>query len=129
MGIAFSVGFTVGPPLGAYFASINLKEYFPNLPINAYSSPALFALVLIVVETIYMLIALPETLNKRGVSSSEDDLTTPDRASLEQDKLLNSSRARLSLTLLSWIHFLYLFVFSGMEFTLTFLSYDRYLTL
>ncbi|KAJ3301910.1 hypothetical protein HDV03_000238 [Kappamyces sp. JEL0829] len=114
VGIAFSVGFTTGPPLGAYFASINLKDHFPSLPINSYSTPALFALVLIIVETVYMLVALPETLNR---GKSDADLMNP---------VQEQGRAKQSLFSLSFVHFVFLFMFSGMEFTLTFLTYDRF---
>jgi MFS family permease len=33
---------------------------------------------------------------------------------------------RAALRILNWVHFLYLFFFSGMEFTLTFLTYDLF---
>jgi MFS family permease len=54
VGISFAFGFTVGPPLGAYFASIDLLKYFPGLPVNTFSSPALFAFLLIIIETLYL---------------------------------------------------------------------------
>ncbi|KAJ2992360.1 hypothetical protein HDV02_003106 [Globomyces sp. JEL0801] len=113
VGICFAVGFTLGPPLGAYMTNINLKEYFPTLPINSYSSPALFAFILIIIETIYLLVALPETLNFKKETN-------------EKSNRLDSNTNPQSLTHLSIIHFLFLFVFSGMEFTLTFLTYDRF---
>ena len=120
MGIAFSIGFTFGPPMGAYLASINLKSHFPNLPINSFSSPALFALLLILVETGYMALALPETLNRKGVvsgSGDEVEIDTPDRAGLE--KMKEEKSLVLSLPLLSLIHFTFIFIFSGL--TLLFL--------
>ncbi|KAJ3412778.1 hypothetical protein HDV05_000245 [Chytridiales sp. JEL 0842] len=136
VGIAFSLGFTVGPPLGAYFASLDLLEIFPvlrNYSINSYSSPALFAFVLIMIETVYMYIALPETTKYKkqkqaeaAAASAAAKLTTPskpDSKTKDVSKLQNSKRL---LNLLSLIHFLFLFFFSGMEFTLTFLTHDRF---
>ncbi|KAJ3107539.1 hypothetical protein HDU97_003844 [Phlyctochytrium planicorne] len=131
VGIAFSLGFTVGPPLGAYFASLDLIKLFPFLEaysVNSYSSPALFAFVLIIVETVYMAIALPETLNFKKTSPPSKATT----ASEESKPLLKKAEAgsplkgKALLWRLSLIHFLFLFLFSGMEFTLTFLTHDRF---
>ncbi|KAI8848745.1 major facilitator superfamily domain-containing protein [Chytridium lagenaria] len=122
VGIAFSLGFTVGPPLGAYFASLDLIKMFPMLDgysINTYSSPALFAFVLIIIETIYMHFALPETLNFKQRSAKVEKESAKDQV----DKPINT---KALLGRLSLIHFLFLFLFSGMEFTLTFLTHDRF---
>ncbi|KAJ3055751.1 hypothetical protein HK097_009404 [Rhizophlyctis rosea] len=129
VGIAFSLGFTVGPPLGAYFTSYHLHDAFPSLswlPINEYSSPALFAFILILIETAYLFIALPETLNFK--SSPLGQTAPPPATPTGLPKSANSQppQKTASLTLLSTIHFLFLFVFSGMEFTLTFLTHDRF---
>ena len=66
-----------------------------------------------------MAIALPETLNRKGVSGGasggdevEMELDTPDRAGLE--KMKEEKSLVLGLPLLSLIHFMFLFVFSGM---------------
>ncbi|KAJ3239654.1 hypothetical protein HDU78_002742 [Chytriomyces hyalinus] len=143
VGIAFSLGFTVGPPIGAYFASIDLLETFPWLKaygINAFSSPAIFALILIVIETIYMALYLPETLGfkKENLTTTTTTTTgattnspkkTKKEPAVKTSKSVNNSKkssTESTLKLLSLIHFLYLFCFSGMEFTLTFLTYDRF---
>ncbi|KAJ3218227.1 hypothetical protein HDU67_006336 [Dinochytrium kinnereticum] len=136
VGIAFSLGFTVGPALGAYFASLDLVKLFPILAsysVNSYSMPALFAFVLIIVETIYMAVALPETLNfkqrksktAKGYEKGSKEETEP---LLENDSKSAGSplNTKALLGRLSLIHFLYLFLFSGMEFTLTFLTHDRF---
>lgn len=104
----------IGPPLGALFASINLFQVFPwlqGLPINSYSSPALFALILIVIETTYMYFYLPETIHFKPTAQ----------------KLSTENKSKIgSISVLSALHFTYLFFFSGMEFTLTFLTFDIY---
>ncbi|KAI9350699.1 major facilitator superfamily domain-containing protein [Obelidium mucronatum] len=123
VGIAFSLGFTVGPPIGAYFASIDLLERFPFLKaygINSYSSPAIFALALIVIETTYMAFYLPETLGFKK------DAAKKSSAAKTVASPVDEKAAERTLTTLSLFHFLFLFFFSGMEFTLTFLTYDRF---
>ncbi|KNC99675.1 uncharacterized protein SPPG_05058 [Spizellomyces punctatus DAOM BR117] len=139
VGIAFSLGFTVGPPLGAYFTSFDLIELIPaleGLPINRYSSPALFAFILIVIETIYLGVSLPETINFRSSSDkrSSDAAASPRRSARLANKANPAvasagkamSKSDRKLWALSLIHFLFLFFFSGMEFTLTFLTHDRF---
>ncbi|TPX58234.1 hypothetical protein PhCBS80983_g03269 [Powellomyces hirtus] len=160
VGIAFSLGFTVGPPLGAYFTSVDLTKVFPllaGLPINQYSSPALFAFVLIVIETLYLFVKLPETRGyKTAASSNTESLSgssSPRRSARLAEKALGTGPDYDSATtpttaptvslsagasapppphiasrihILSLLHFLFLFFFSGMEFTLTFLTHDRF---
>ncbi|ORY42058.1 MFS general substrate transporter [Rhizoclosmatium globosum] len=138
VGIAFSLGFTVGPPIGAYFASIDLLERFPFLKpygVNSYSSPAIFALALIVIETAYMAAFLPETLGFKKATTSTPEATTtttpkPPKTTSDATATATPSQtekqAEKTLSLLSLFHFLFLFFFSGMEFTLTFLTYDRF---
>ena len=114
MGIAFALGFTIGPPIGAYLASVNVLDWFPmfkRFNVNSYSSPALFALLLIIIETIYLYLALPET-KKQSQARRKSSHT---RISLSVEK---------QLSFLSSTHFLYLFFFSGMEFTLSFLTFE-----
>lgn len=169
----------MGPPLGAYFTShVNLFDLVPfleSIPYsNPYSSPALFALVLIVVETIYLYIALPETLyfhasrthgagginsavSSPGTANDTPDLPysppsqqqqqqiggkkSPTGTALLEKSLSNEVQSSSSTTtfkysskpsstsssqfnILSILHFMFLFCFSGMEFTLPFLTHD-----
>lgn len=72
---------------------------------NEFKAPALFAFTLILGETIYLIFYLPETIQK-----------TP----------LENQKSGESPYKLYAIHFLFLFIFSGMEFTLTFLTFDLF---
>ncbi|KAJ3164100.1 hypothetical protein HDU88_005598 [Geranomyces variabilis] len=154
VGIAFSLGFTVGPPLGAYFTSVNLLQVFPflsGLPLNQYSSPALFAFVLIMIETAYLYVALPETRDYHKLATTTSLKTPSPLASTAtttkktRDASVGPSppptngvtttntatttqlrRQKTRINTLSTLHFLFLFFFSGMEFTLTFLTHDRF---
>ncbi|KAG0178625.1 hypothetical protein DFQ28_004130 [Apophysomyces sp. BC1034] len=115
VGIAFAVAFTLGPPLGAWFASMDLTQLYPRTDpwgIYPYSMPALVSLVLLLVETVYLYTSLPETRHYRRQAGSS--VQPPDG---EGTKLANLKR-------LNWIHCLYSFLFSGMEFTLVFLTFD-----
>ncbi|KAJ2961742.1 hypothetical protein NQZ79_g3023 [Umbelopsis isabellina] len=122
VGIAFATAFTFGPPLGAYFTSFDLSTISPTLVkygVYAFSSPALVALVLLTVEVAYIMAFLPETsnLHKVGSPREESKQTTVGQASLVSRNLSN-------LKTLNFIHALHLFIFSGMEFTLVFLTFD-----
>lgn len=114
VGIAFAISFTIGPALGAAFAKLDLSKSNPGLlkyGLNPYSAPAMFTLFLLVVETLFIYVALPET---SGVKESEKEIRNPKTV----------SQRRNALSKLAKIHLAYLFLFSGMEFTLTFLTFD-----
>ncbi|KNZ81535.1 Major facilitator superfamily domain-containing protein 10 [Termitomyces sp. J132] len=141
VGIAFAVCFCIGPPIGAYFASRPLPHSLDSwgLELNIYVVPAFLSLVLLVVETIFLLAFLPETRAKssaekekpssatlstplsrhvsgKGNSTCSDDINRAPKANVDE---------RLTtLKTLRWQHFLFLGIFSGMEFTLTFLTFD-----
>jgi len=86
--------------------------------------PALVALILLSVETLYLYISLPETANiYRKKSSKQRESTTIKN---QPQNTLSISERKSILKILNWIHFLYLFFFSGMEFTLTFLTFDLF---
>ena len=131
VGIAFAICFCVGPPIGAYFAS---RPFPPNiiqgLELNIYATPATITLVLLVLETIFLAIALPETRfskkEDKPVELDLDDATTSSTASRSVQLRGKSVKDRLQLLeSMSTSHFLFLGIFSGVEFTLTFLTFDR----
>ena len=59
VGIAYSFGFTIGPIIGAVFAMRSRLESG-----NPYLLPALFAILLIVADILFMFLCLKETLPK-----------------------------------------------------------------
>ncbi|KAF8974461.1 MFS general substrate transporter [Flammula alnicola] len=73
VGIAFAICFCIGPPIGAYFASRPIPRsadsWGPEL--NVYAAPAILTLVLLVAETAFLAVALPETRGKGIPASSE----------------------------------------------------------
>lgn len=155
VGIAFAICFCIGPPIGAYFASRPVmlgQTRLGGTELNVYAAPAILTLILLVAETVFLAIALPETRGKRllqhvqsskkkndGRSSAVDG----DRAPPGGTKVTRDSRVKeddsdstvapvrpaeqriKTLKSLRRFHFLFLGVFSGVEFTLTFLTFDR----
>ena len=153
VGIAFAICFCIGPPIGAYFASRPVmlgQTKLGGTELNVYAAPAILTLVLLVAETVFLAIALPETRGKRlpqvqsskkneGPSSTVDG----DRAAPGDTKVTRDSRVKeddsgptvapvrpaeqriKTLKSLRMFHFLFLGIFSGVEFTLTFLTFDR----
>src|SRR6267154_5848833 len=68
VGIAFAICFCIGPPIGAYFASRPVvlgQTKLGGTELNVYAAPAILTLILLVAETVFLAIALPETRGKR----------------------------------------------------------------
>ena len=133
VGIAFAICFCIGPPIGAYFASrpVALGQYL-GTELNVYAAPAILTLVLLVAETAFLAVALPETRGKKPTVQSPKKTDHGNGTSGKHTKkdegttLVRSAEQRLkTLKSLGLLHFLFLGVFSGVEFTLTFLTFDR----
>ncbi|KAG9095876.1 hypothetical protein FS749_009547, partial [Ceratobasidium sp. UAMH 11750] len=116
VGIAFSICFTIGPPIGAYFSTHPFPFAFAR-DMNIYATPAILTLVLLLTETVFLAVFLPET---RGTTLVEEE---GEGARGRYEKLSLGER-RLLLKDLGRLHFSFLSLFSGVEFTLTFLSFD-----
>ncbi|KAF9268086.1 MFS, DHA1 sub-family [Marasmius fiardii PR-910] len=124
VGIAFAICFCIGPPIGAYFSTRPLPASAFRMELNVYAVPALLTLVLLVLETLFLIVALPETRGK-GKPIQTDAKKASDK--LSKPTLKKSVEQRLSLLkTLRFVHFLFLGVFSGVEFTLTFLTFDLF---
>ncbi|WVQ64936.1 uncharacterized protein L199_003106 [Kwoniella botswanensis] len=128
VGIAFSICFTLGPSLGAYFASQPLplpsSSSSSENQLNIYALPATISLVLLLVETLYLAAKLPET---KGWKISQDTTEENEKKDTKdsQIKLSAEERSR-KLGFVGRLHGLFLLFFSGAEFTLTFLTYDLF---
>uniref|UniRef100_A0A8C0BTL7 Major facilitator superfamily domain-containing protein 10 n=1 Tax=Buteo japonicus TaxID=224669 RepID=A0A8C0BTL7_9AVES len=131
IGIAFSLGFTLGPMIGAYLAMETEKgEVF-------YLRSALLALMFAVADLIFIFFLLPETLPKeKRVSSVTSgfqaavDLLSPlalfQFSAVTRGKESPSEENLQNLKILGLAYFLYLFLFSGLEYTLSFLTHQRF---
>lgn len=118
IGACFSIAFTFGPALGAWLSSI------ATVAANPFATAAAFSLFLIVTETVYLYYALPETLpsmtDANGKPPSGSDAKA---AKAEQKKPMQRTNSHF---LLNAIHFAFLLFFSGMEFSLPFMTYDLF---
>jgi predicted MFS family arabinose efflux permease len=107
VGACFSVAFTFGPALGAGLASVT------TVAANPFATAAGVSLLLIVLETVYLYYALPETRPPtKEPASNSDSLSRP-----AGNVLKHTNKPAL----LNAIHFLFLLPFSGLEFSLPFL--------
>ncbi|OGM41973.1 tetracycline transporter [Aspergillus bombycis] len=120
VGACFSIAFTCGPVLGAALSNIT------TVAANPFATAAGVSLFLIVVETLYLYHCLPEThprltkltqatpqSNRTNFASSGISRSTP-RVHINNPAMLNL------------IHFLFLLPFSGLEFSLPFLTATFY---
>ena len=119
VGACFSIAFTFGPTLSAWLSSIqSVKE-------NPFATAAGFSLFLIVSETAYLYFCLPETLPT--VSPAEDGAKKEEKnANGDAAKKVEKKARTNSHFLLNATHFSFILFFSGMEFSLPFMTYDLF---
>lgn len=122
VGAAFSLAFTLGPSLGAYFASRTFEDSTLNvgtysIELNRYWLPAAVSGILLVIETVGLYIFLPET--KGWILETKE--TEKEGVVVERTKVGRIQRLRE----LESIHFAYLFCFSGMLVVISSLLHSR----
>lgn len=130
VGVAFSLGFTVGPLMGAYFA-LNSRITGNGL----HSAPALLALTFSAADLLAIWILMPETLTQEVKASSTglkdiNSLLNPVRlfhfSAVTMTEAPPPKEQMKKLQVLGLVYFFYLFLFSGLEFTLSFLTHQRF---
>ncbi|KHN98727.1 Cytochrome P450 [Metarhizium album ARSEF 1941] len=114
IGACFSIAFTFGPGLGAWLSTKSL------VAANPFATAASFSLALIVTETTYLYFFLPETLPALAVN-----VVKSDKGEEEKPKAKPYERAN-SHFVLNAVHFFFLLFFSGMESSLSFMTYDLF---
>lgn len=122
IGVAFGLGFIVGPGIGGLLAKINLLDYYPSLErlgINPFSVPALVSFLLAIINLIWVNKSFQETLPPEKRSDRSEHKRFP---VLQLFKSTSPQTARIN-----WIYLIYMLAFSGMEFTLSFLAVERFL--
>lgn len=146
VGACFSLAFTCGPVLGATLASINMMAS------NKFAVAAGVSLLLVVMETIYIYFSLPEThprlrhlqepssVPAKPSRNNKVDATTPAAVNGGASKVSANGHTSSSLArgekntktkphntfALSVLHLLFLLPFSGLEFSLPFLTTTLY---
>ncbi|KAJ2336094.1 hypothetical protein GGI00_001021 [Coemansia sp. RSA 2681] len=138
VGIAFAVGFTLGPSIGAYFSTKMSAEGSGGSALAPFAAAAVFSLALLVTESLYLYFKLPETLHfKKSTNDDDNDNDKGGDAVSEKAAVITATtmtattkqandNVRQVLRRLNVVHFAYLFFFSGMEYTLTFLTHDKF---
>lgn len=118
VGIAFAICFCIGPPIGAYFASHPAPPTFAGrqLDLNIYATPAIITLVLLTLECIFLVVALPETRGK-GVQFQKEK---PANGKAKATDTPSVSKADIPtriarLRSLRKLHLLFLGLFSGVS--------------
>ncbi|RMJ27854.1 Tetracycline transporter [Aspergillus sp. HF37] len=123
VGACFSVAFTCGPALGAALASVT------TVAANPFATAAGFSLLLILVESAYLYLRLPEThprLTALKHSKSGDDDKPGEKPSARSTATATPRKQTNRPALLNAIHLLFLLPFSGLEFSLPFLTATLY---
>ncbi len=135
VGICFSISFTFGPALGAWLSSIS------TVAANPFATAAGFSLFLIVTETIYLYLSLPETLPSKVAEAKLQGTTTNGLAKTTSRSTSKTMQAEMASSriegkkafqrtnshiLLNLTHLTFILFFSGMEFSLPFMTYDLF---
>ncbi|KAL5119031.1 hypothetical protein ACEQ8H_002955 [Pleosporales sp. CAS-2024a] len=115
VGGCFSIAFTFGPALGAYLSTLQV------MTTNPFATAASFSLFLIVTETIYLYVSLPETLPAASETSNGSVNGHAKSAHTPKARVRTNSHTILNAT-----HFVFILFFSGMEFSLPFMTYDLF---
>jgi ferrochelatase len=121
IGVAFALGFVVGPAFGGILSLIDLTKIYPEsvaYGVNPFSVPAAFAFLLSIFNTYWISTKFKESLppEKRGL------ITTERSANIFK---LFKPLPYPGVNLVNLGYFSFLAAFSGMEFTLTFLAAER----
>ena len=120
VGIAFGLGFIMGPAIGGFLGQFNLLDSYPSLAsfgINPFSITAFFSLLLSLINLVWVYFKFEETLPLEARNKTQPEPFKLFSLFHHKNKQIKS----LNLTYL-----IYMTAFSGMEFTLTFLAVDRF---
>lgn len=121
VGIAFALGFIIGPALGGIFALIDLTQIYPTLVsygVNPFSMAALVAFTLSALNFVWIAKKFKETLPEKKLGDVE---TTRSNNPFKLFKPLPFAGVNKT----NFGNFFFITAFSGMEFTLTFLAVER----
>ncbi|XP_066996342.2 major facilitator superfamily domain-containing protein 10 [Anabrus simplex] len=128
VGIAFSIGFIIGPVIGAGFSSWSRNQIG-----DWYIYPAGFALTLGIINVLFVALMLPESLprEKRARSlvqrMNEAFVYINIRDLFRFRALADLPEEGMSeLRRLGLVYFFYMFIYSGLEFTITFLTHQAF---
>lgn len=123
VGVAFGLGFVMGPAIGGYSAMFNPLTWWPELAafgIHPFSTPALLGTLLGILNLVWVWKGLPETWPKERREAAQSD------SMVERPGLQLIARTREpAVRLTNLVYFLFILAFAGMEFSVTFLAAER----
>ncbi|KAK5663182.1 hypothetical protein OQA88_6599 [Cercophora sp. LCS_1] len=114
IGACFSIAFTFGPALGAWLSTI------ATVAANPFATAAGVSLFLVVTETVYLYFSLPETL---PALTNKENGSVAEKPKVEKPAPVQRTNSHF---LLNFVHMTFLLFFSGMEFSLPFMTYDLF---
>ncbi|KAG5920840.1 hypothetical protein E4U53_003863 [Claviceps sorghi] len=120
IGACFSIAFTFGPGLGAWLSTKSL------VAANPFAAAAAFSLVLVVTETVYLYFCLPETLPalaRQGERKDDEKKRAGKKGAYDEKPAQERTNSHF---LLNAVHFFFLLFFSGMESSLSFMTYELF---
>ena len=120
IGVAFGLGFILGPAIGGFGSLVDLgvdPAQTATFGLTPFSFPALLAFILAMVNILWVWRAFPETHPEKDRSA----------AKTEKRPLLRFGSRIPDVSRALKVYFVFIFAFSGMEFTLTFLALERLL--
>lgn len=120
IGIAFGLGFVIGPALGGITSLFNPLAWWPqwqSYGVNPFSFVALVAFCLSLSNFILVLVLFKETLIPHKDSQTQHRRINP--------AVLFRPLPYTGVNITNMSYFFFLVAFSGMEFTLTFLATER----
>ena len=117
VGACFSIAFTFGPALGAALSNVS------TVAANPFATAAGFSLFLLVVETAYLYFCLPETLPSQRPRASKTRKANGHAHSSKSSTVTAHTNSHL---LLNFTHFAFILFFSGIEFSLPFMTYELF---
>ena len=121
IGIAFGIGFIIGPAIGGLSVVIDLTVNFPGLVqygVNPFSMPALVAMILSTLNFFYVWLYFKETLRPSAAGADRPRRTANPLALFGTSEYPGVTQTNIS-------NFLFLVAFAGAEFGLTFLAAER----
>uniref|UniRef100_A0A336KJD8 CSON011760 protein n=1 Tax=Culicoides sonorensis TaxID=179676 RepID=A0A336KJD8_CULSO len=128
VGIAFSLGFIFGPMIGAIFSKSSDKTVD-----QWFFYPAMFATFLALADLLFIVVFMKESLpekkrSKKLFSSLSHAFHYINIKSLFTYYAVDNipKKDKTVLKQISYIYFIYLFIYSGLEFTVTFLMYHYF---
>nr|CAG4647230.1 EOG090X09U7 [Megafenestra aurita]SVE92520.1 EOG090X09U7 [Megafenestra aurita] len=127
VGVAFAIGFIVGPVTGAAFSAMGIETSSGNW----WFWPAIFSLTLTIINIGFVAAFFTESLPKAKRAKSlqlSQTLNLVNPVSLFKFQLAEglSKKDLEKLKVLGRVYFLVLFFYSGLEYTLTFLTHLRF---